>query len=229
MPSGIVIQRSAPKEDFDTTGYDRIPLEAQKIIPSLGWGSAEKRGFRRGSQAFVFRINDPNGDQLSFRIRLVPESGSAIELERAWQELFFTFDTLLVPDGRYRLEVTATDAPSQPFNAALSSTWRTNPFVVDHTPPTIPELLATMEGENIRVRFIAKDEASTIQDAAISADGENWLFVLPEDAVFDQREESFNVLIPKERVRGSRVMVRVSDACGNEQSATALIGEIRKR
>ena len=229
MPTGIVIQRSAPREDFDTTGYDRIPLEAQKIIPSLGWGSSEKRGFRRGSQAFVFRINDPNGDQLSFRIRLLPENGPAIELERAWLEQFFTFDTLPVPDGRYRLEVTATDAPSQPFNAALSSAWRTSPFIVDHTPPTIPELLATTDGENIRVRFVAKDEASTIQDAAISADGENWLSVLPEDSIFDQKEESFNVLVPKDRVRGSRVMVRVSDACGNEQSATALVGESKRR
>jgi hypothetical protein len=86
-----------------------------------------------------------------------------------------------------------------------------------------------MEGENIRVRFVAKDEASTIQEAAISVDGANWLFVLPEDFVFDQKEESFNLLIPKERVRGSRVMVKVSDACGNEQSATALIGEPRRR
>ncbi|MDR0499069.1 MAG: hypothetical protein LBH03_04965, partial [Holophagales bacterium] len=176
-----------------------------------------------------FRVNDPNDDQLAFCIRLIPEKGSAIELEKSWKDSFFTFDTLPVPDGRYRLEVTATDAPSQPFNAAQSATWRTNPFVIDHTPPTIPEIAATTEGNSVRVRFTVKDESSVIKDAAISADGENWLYVLPEDSVFDHREKSFNILISKERVRGDRIIVKATDACGNEQSVSVLIGESKRR
>ncbi|MDR1842078.1 MAG: hypothetical protein LBQ86_09200 [Holophagales bacterium] len=226
MPSGIVIQRQSPPEDV---GIERIPLETQKLIPALGWGGAEKRSYRRGSQAFVFRVSDPNNDQLSFRIRLIPERGSAIELEKEWRESFFTFDTLPVPDGRYRLEVIATDAPSQPFNAALTGTWRTNSFVIDHTPPTIPETSAVMEGDSLRVRFTAKDESSVIKDAAISVDGETWLNILPEDNVFDQLEEHFNLQIPMERLRGDRIMVKVSDACGNGQSSAVLVGESRRR
>jgi len=226
MPSGVVIQRQAPPEDV---GIERIPLETQKLIPAIGWGGSEKRSYRRASQAFVFRVNDPNGDQLSFNIRLIPERGSAIEMEKGWKERFFTFDTLPVPDGRYRLEITVTDAPSQPFNAALTSTWLTNPFVIDHTPPTIPEIAATWESENLRVRFVARDESSVIKDATISADGENWLYVLPEDNIFDQREESFNVLIPRDRTRGDRIIVRVTDVSGNEQSVSALISEARRR
>jgi hypothetical protein len=226
MPPGVVLQRQGPPDDI---GIERIPLEIQKLVPALGWGGAEKRSYRRGAQAFVFRTDDPNGDQLNYQIRLVPERGSAIELEKAWAENFFTFDTLPVPDGRYRLEVTATDAPSQPFNAALTSTWRTNPFVIDHTPPTIPELTAVAEGDSVRVRFLAKDDGSTIKEAAVSADGENWLLVLPEDGIFDQKEESFNVLVPKDRVRGDRIVVKVTDASGNEQSASVIIGEARRR
>jgi hypothetical protein len=226
MPPGVVIQRQAPPED---AGIERIPLETQKLIPALGWGGSEKRSYRRGSQAFIFRVNDPNDDQLSFNIRLIPERGSAIELEKTWQERFFTFDTLPVPDGRYRLEVTVTDAPSQPFNAALTSTWRTNSFVIDHTPPAIAEIAAVIEGDNLRVRFFVKDEGSVIKGAAISADGENWLHVLPEDNIFDHREESFNVLIPRDRTRGDRIIVKVADSSGNEQSASVLVGESRRR
>jgi hypothetical protein len=85
------------------------------------------------------------------------------------------------------------------------------------------------EGDGVRVRFKAKDEASTIKEAAVSLNGEAWLNVLPEDGIFDQLEESFDVLIPKPLVRGDQVMVKVADACGNEQSASILVGETKRR
>ncbi|MCL1892655.1 MAG: hypothetical protein FWG02_00270 [Holophagaceae bacterium] len=226
MPSGLVISRQGSQMEL---GIERIPLKIQTLVPTLGWVGSEDRSYRKGAQAFVFRVNDPNDDQLSFSIRLVPEKGTPIEIEKAWHERFFTFDTLPVPDGRYRLEVTATDSPSQPFNAALSSSWRSIPFIIDHTPPNIPEITATKEGDGVRVRFVARDESSIIKDAKISADGENWLLILPEDGIYDQKEEHFNVLVPMENVRGDRITVKVTDFCGNEQSTSVLIGEARRR
>ncbi len=221
MPPGLIITRTAPPDDI---GIERVPLDTQKLIPALGYMGAEKRSFRRGGQSFVFRVNDPNGDALQFTIRLVPERGAPILLEKAWKEKFFSFDTLPVPDGRYRLEVIASDAPSAPFNAALTSTWRTAPFTVDHTPPVISELSATVEGEGIRVRFLARDETSVLKEAAISADGERWLQIVPEDRVFDQKEERFDVLVPREATRGDRILVKVVDQHNNEQSAAVTLG-----
>lgn len=226
MPPGLVITRVGPPEDI---GIERVPVETQKLIPALGYQGGEKRSFRRGAQAFVFKASDPNSDQLAFRIRLVPERGRPIELEAAWKEKFFTFDTLPVPDGRYRLEVTATDAPSQAFNAALTSVWRTAPFTIDHTPPVISELSAVVEGEGIRVRFTGQDETSVLKEAYVSADGDAWLHILPEDRVFDSAVERFEVLVPKDRIRGDRILVRVVDLHNNEQSAGVTIGEPRKR
>jgi hypothetical protein len=221
MPPGLVITRTAPPDDI---GIERVPLETQKLIPALGYMGTEKRSFRRGGQSFVFRVNDPNGDTLQYTISLVPDRGAPMLLEKAWKEKFFSFDTLPVPDGRYRLEVVASDAPSAPFNAALTSTWRTAPFTVDHTPPAITELSATPEGEGIRVRFVARDETSMVKDAAISADGERWLQIVPEDRVFDQKEERFDVVVPKEAIRGSRILVRAVDQHNNEQTAAVTIG-----
>lgn len=221
MPSGVVITRTSPPDDI---GIERVPLETQKLIPALQYAGSEKRSFRRASQAFVFRVSDPNNDTLQFRIRLLPERGAPIELEKAWKEKFFTFDTLPLPDGRYRLEVTASDAPTQPFNAVLTSTYRTSAFTVDHTPPVISELSATSEGDGLHVRFTAQDATSVIKDAALSADGENWLQVLPDDRIFDGQTERFDVVVPKDAIRGDRVLVRVSDANSNEQTAFAFIG-----
>ncbi len=226
LPPGVVILRTAPPEDI---GIERLPLEAQKLIPALGYLGAEKRSFRRGGQSFVFRVSDPNADTLQFAIRLIPERGAAILIEKAWKEKFFSFDTLPVPDGRYRLEVTATDAPTAPFNAALTSTWRTAAFTVDHTPPVISELSATLEGESLRVRFQAKDETSILKEAAISADGDRWLQIVPEDRVFDQREERFDVLLPRDAVRGDRVLVKVVDHHNNEQTAAVTVGSGSKK
>ena len=221
MPPGLVITRTAPPDDI---GIERVPLETQKLIPALGYMGAEKRGFRRGGQSFVFRVNDPNADALQFAIRLVPDRGAPLLLEKAWKEKFFSFDTLPVPDGRYRLEVTASDAPTAPFNAALSSTWRTAPFTVDHTPPSIAELSALPEGDGVRIRFLARDETSVLKEGALSADGERWLQIVPEDRVFDQKEERFDVLVPREALRGDRILVKVVDQHNNEQTAAVTLG-----
>ena len=206
-----------------------MPFETQKLIPALGYAGTEKRSFRRGSQAFVFHVADPNGDQLEFGLRLLPETGAPIELERAWKDKFFTFDTLVVPDGKYRLEATASDAPSQPMNLALGSTWRTAPFVIDHTPPVISELSAVREGDGVRVHFTAKDQTSVLREAAISADGDGWVQVAPETRVFDTKEAVFDVLVPRERIKGARVLVRVVDAANNEQTANAALTDGRKK
>ena len=225
MPPGLVITRTAPAEDI---GIERVPMETQKLIPALGYLGAEKRSFRRGSQSFVFRVNDPNGDTLQFAIRLVPDRGAPILIEKAWKEKVFSFDTLPVPDGRYRLEVSASDAPSAPFNTALTSTWRTVPFFVDHTPPVITDLTAVAEGEGIRVRFLARDETSILKEAAVSADGERWLQLVPEDRIFDQKEERFDVLLPRDVVRGDRVLVKVVDQHLNEQTAAVTLGVTKR-
>jgi len=226
MPPGLVITRTAPTDDI---GIERVPLETQKLIPALGYAGSEKRSFRRGAQAFVFKASDPNGDQLQFGIRLLPESGAPIELERAWKERFFTFDTLGVPDGKYRLEVTASDAPSQPLNLALQATWRTAPFLVDHTPPEITELTAVTEGDGVRLRFSARDLTSIIKEAAFSADGDGWVQIAPETRVFDTKEVAFDVLVPRDRIKGNRVMVRVTDTCNNEQTASVAIGDGKRK
>ena len=97
-------------------------------------------------------------------------------------------------------------------------------FIIDHTPPVIAALTATPEGDGVRVRFQARDDLSVLKEAALSADGDEWLEVAPEDGIFDAREKSFDILVPKDRVKGNRVLVRVTDAQNNEQTALASIG-----
>jgi hypothetical protein len=40
---------------------------------------------------------------------------------------------------------------------------------------------------------------------------------------------AFDVLVPRERIKGNRVMVRVIDTCNNEQTASVAIGDGKRR
>ena len=221
LPPGVVVTRNAPTDEL---GIERIPLDVQKLIPTLSFAGAEKRLFRRGSQSFIFHVGDPNGDTLSYDLRLLPEQGAPLPLVKDWRDPFFSFDTLPVPDGRYRLEVTASDAPTEPFNTALTSVWITPPFVIDHTPPVISALTATSDASGIRIQFTGHDDTSVLKDAAVSVDGEHWLRIVPEDRIFDQQDELFDVQVPRDQVRGDRVLVKLVDQSNNEQTASVTIG-----
>lgn len=221
LPPGLVVARTTPPED---PGLERIPLDVQKLIPALGFPAAAKRSFQRGSQSFIFHVGDPNGDVLSYDIRLLPSQGAPLPLVKGWRNPYFCFDTLPVPDGRYRLEVTASDAPSEPFNAALTSQWITPPFLIDHTPPVINGLTATPTGNGIRVQFTGHDDTSILKAAAVSADGQHWLQIVPEDRIFDQQDEAFDVQIPQDQIKGGRVLVKLVDQNDNEQTASVAVG-----
>ena len=84
------------------------------------------------------------------------------------------------------------------------------------------------EGDGVRVTFKARDETSTLKSAALSADGAAWLELVPDDGIFDAREKTFSALVPRDRVKGSRVLVRVIDAKNNEQSASTAIGAAKR-
>ena len=81
----------------------------------------------------------------------------------------------------------------------------------------------------MRVKFVAKDEMTALREALVSADGDGWLQVAPEDRIFDAKEERFDVLMPKDRVKGDRITVRVVDEYNNEQTAAVVVGALKKR
>jgi hypothetical protein len=67
-----------------------------------------------------------------------------------------------------------------------------------------------------------------LKEGALSADGGAWLELVPEDGLFDAKEKTFDILVPRDRIKGNRVLVRATDAKNNEQTATVLIGAGKK-
>ena len=87
--------------------------------------------------------------------------------ERDWkllhsgiQDKFYSFDSGLLPDGGYTVEVVASDAPSHTPEEALTDEKQSQRFEVDNTPPRIENLAARVEGQQLHVTFHATDDAN---------------------------------------------------------------------
>ena len=131
-----------------------------------------------------------------------------------------TFDSRPMPDGDYRLKVTATDKHSNPRGSEESAEFvARGTFRVDNTQPTIANLTAERGDEGLKVSFVAEDGTNYIVSAVYSFNGEDWYTLHPEDAIFDSMREEFMFYAPDDAPERGSVAVRVRDAAGHSQSA----------
>jgi WD40 repeat protein len=174
---------------------------------------------------------DDNGDELNFAIYYRGEK------EQNWRLLkekvtdrFYSFDSSLLPDGIYTVKILASDSPSHTASESLSSERASEYFVVDTTPPVPGAIIATLEGQNIRARFDARDATSPIIHAEYSVDAGPWQYLEPSSGISDSLAEHYDFLaaIPtpttaatdaKEHV----IAIRVYDRYENAVTAKAII------
>ncbi len=154
-------------------------------------------------------------------IRGVNETGWKL-LKDKIHEHYFSWDSTAFPDGKYMLRITASDAPSNPPDQAASSSWESDPFLIDNTPPEITDLRGAPSGTKVEIRFHAKDALSVLNKAEYSVNGGDWMMVDPTTRLNDSMEEDYRVLV--DRGQGEvTVAVRVSDACDNEAVAKTVV------
>jgi len=227
------LQRNLPPEVVSITVYDagqvfQKPMAVTPEAPILGLDPAAGPGgtappaipalpmgntlFRRGLRTFAWQSRDANGDRLAFDVEYRGETDERFRSLRAGlEDPVFTWDTSLVPDGRYVLRVTADDAPSNPSQLALRGSRESRVFDVDNTPP-----LVSLRAEGaVRVEALVVDAASPIKRLEYSVDGERWWELHPVDGIADSPEETFS--IPLDGLAGGThlVVVRATDQLGN--------------
>ena len=144
LPQGVAFLKSealssnprpvspADREAADISG-------AAKAIPEpIAASSRPRRAFQRGSRSFTWNASDPNGDKLAFTIHYRGEG------ESNWKPLLrdhprrdYTLQSGALPDGSYRLRITASDSPSNPATKARSGELVSTPFIIDNSPPRL--------------------------------------------------------------------------------------------
>jgi hypothetical protein len=176
---------------------------------------------QKGWQAVLWNAHDDNDDELMFSVYYRGEG------EKSWKLLkdkltskFYTWDTTTMPDGAYYLKIVATDAASNPPDAALTAEKETERFVVDNTPPAIENIRAEAGGDaaSVRVRFDARDTASDIARTEYSLDAGDWTTALPVGQLSDAPQLSYDLAFKGLAPGEHTVSVRVYDAYDNTTS-----------
>ena len=166
---------------------------------------------------------DDNNDSLQFKVEIRGVAETAWKLLRDnVRERYLSWDSTAYSDGKYVLRITATDAPSNPPDQALTAVRESEPFLIDNTPPEIT-WGATVRSLGIAVGFHAKDALSTLGKAEYSVNGGDWIVVEPTTRLTDSPEHDYRVGISSPPPGELTVAVRVEDAFGNQAVAKTVL------
>lgn len=222
LPTGVAYQRipglSTPRSpasladqgSAEASGAsDAIPQTTTPSIPP-------RRVFQKGAQSFSWEADDPNGDELTYAIYFRGEKEQDWRLlKKELDERFFTLEADTLPDGRYLIKITASDAPSNPRSLALSGDLTSAVFTVDNTPPQIQVASQNVQGKAAVVRFKASDAVSALRRAELSLDGRDWEVIFSVDGIVDSRAEEFEIKTEPLEPGEHSLALRVFDSTGN--------------
>lgn len=187
----------------------------QPLIPATSYS---RKLYQKGIQTLSWKAEDPNQDTLSYEVHYRPLGDTRYRLLRkGLDDAVLAWDTSTVPNGRYVVRITATDAPSNPEALALRAELDSEPFDVDNTPPAVTASLT--QPSPARVRATVRDDDSIVRRTEYSIDGGRWEEVHPLDGINDAQEESYDIS-PAGMARGPHVIVvRATDLLGNVATA----------
>jgi hypothetical protein len=195
-----------------------LPPEIARIdVPDLAAGDGATR---QTSLALEWDASDPNGDDLEYAVEVRKDGWPDwIRLgdEPPLTKKSYTWDTTALPAGVYRVRVTASDRLANPADAAQERSLTSEPFVVDHQPPTVELAVAAP-----LARATLRDGFTRLVKAAYSLDGGPWIPVFPEDALFDATTEVLAIRLGDLKPGTHVLTVRTTDAAGNPGAADAV-------
>lgn len=222
--------------DFDDVSV-QVGVRYQSLPKSLGTDSSgatqhfdvpPPSTHDRDSIGVKWSVHDDNDDQMVYSVYYRGDGDTRwLLLKDNLTDKFYSFDASLLPDGVYTIKVVASDAPSHSPGQGLTAERESARFVVDTTPPVIENLSASVEGNQIHVRFEAKDSFSPIRRAEYSVDAADWQFVEPVGQLSDSKTESydFRVPLPTQDAANNEhvVVVRAYDRYDNMSAAKTVI------
>jgi len=160
---------------------------------------------------------DPNKDPMLFTLEYQFAGTDAwLPLAEDLKQNRHEWQTLYVPDGRYTVRVTATDAPGNPPNMTKTAHRSSDPILVDNSSPQVQIAQPKATGSSISIALKVQDALSTIRAVAFQIDGEdNWQVVLPDDLIYDSTTEAVTIIIPDLESGRHAVSIRAMDSRGN--------------
>jgi hypothetical protein len=159
---------------------------------------------------------DPDLDRLSARIELRREGESAWQtLEEDWEHPVYTWDTRGMPDGRYRMRVTVSDAFDNRAGKARSMSALSEPVLLDSSAPEFAIKLKREQQGRIRVRGSVSDRGGSVVTDLERRDAKgDWVAVAPVGDFMDRPELELDLLLELGEDQ-SLLELRAADEFGN--------------
>ncbi len=193
-------------------------------------GLRELPAWAKGLRTVQWRGSDPNGDPLRYLLEARSEDGGAwMRIAEDLETSTTTWETNALPDGRYRLRVTASDAVGNPLGEERTAQALSEPFTIDNTAPVVTALAARAEGGVVVLEGRAEDAASRLSRIEASVDDQEWRTVTPEAGLTDERALSFRARTPGLAAGEHVVSVRAVDLAGNATTRATRVTVPRAR
>jgi hypothetical protein len=170
----------------------------------------------QGLRTVQWSADDPNEDPLRYRIDVRREGdGDWIPVAVDLPDSVHVWDTNIVPDGRYRLRVTASDTEGNPLGEALETAVTSPVVTVDNSPPVIAAFTVVAGAGRAMASGRASDSAGPLARIEIAIDGGPWRAVAPEGGLADRPDAAFAVALEEIAPGPHAITLRVVDRAGN--------------
>lgn len=207
-------------------------VDAKSGVQPEGSEGIEKSGQPLDSEPkaevqLSWKADNPDDDELryfvEYRLLGTEDWFDALEPGQVLTLPKFAWKTQALPEGRYKVRVTATDELSNPPSEVTKHVATSEEILVDNTAPTI-------EGLAVRGRQVvgtAKDLIGPVRRIEVQVAGrQEWVPFPPQDGIFDEAREEFSLdLAPVVPQGPALVTVRVFDMARNSVTKHVRIGE----
>jgi len=207
----------------------------QKVEYSIGTANSPRAlhalpAWARGIRTVQWRASDPDGDGLRYKVEERAEGATDwVKIVDDLEAPAFTWDTNPLPDGRYRVRVTASDLTSNAVGEERKVTEESAPFTIDNTPPRITSLNATAERGAVRIEGEAVDESGRVGQLDVATDEGDWRTLTADGGMTDSPRVTFHARLPDLTPGEHTVSVRAVDLAGNVSSRATRVTVPRER
>ncbi|GMT48833.1 MAG: hypothetical protein IEMM0008_0372 [bacterium] len=195
----------------------RLKKETNKSIPLIG-------PFSKAMPPSVFTLtweaSDRDYDFLTYTIYFREENSKRwVLLKDKIYYKRFSFDSRRLSDGNYYYKVVATDEKSNGSKRAKAGFGTSSLYKIDNSPPKIEKAKMIYENGVYKIRGIATDKLSMIKIIQYSLNSADWVYLGPQDLIYDSMEEGFEIVIDPKKTplhKGKNIIIfRVADKFNN--------------